>query len=216
MTRQSPREFEEFGKPISPFGGDSPTITTDDERLLREAFAVNPKQGCSLLFSRYYDNLCSHAIRFVHSKEVAEDIVSEMFASFWQDGVFEHINSSYRAYLYKAVRHRSYNYLKWKVQQTDSLDTISLTTASKSVHPDDALLYSELHIKVEMIIQQLPPQCRRAYILKRVEGMKYDEIASELKISIKAVEALVSRALLRLRTDLKDNWFLSLLLVPIF
>jgi RNA polymerase sigma-70 factor (family 1) len=216
MTSKIQSDFEEFRSGIDQgmsFSDNKKTITTDDERLLRETFSINPKEGCALLFRRYYESLCSHTIRFVHSKEIAEDIVSELFASFWQDRIFEQVTSSYRAYLYKAVRHRAYNYLRWKVQQTDSLDSISLTTASKTVNPDDALLYSELHIKVEYIIQQLPPQCRRAYLLKRVEGMKYEAIASEMQISIKAVEALVSRALLRLRTDLKDNWFLSILIV---
>lgn len=216
LTSKIQSNFEEFRYGIDQgmsFSDHKKTITTDDERLLRETFSINPKEGCALLFRRYYESLCSHAIRFVHSKEIAEDIVSELFASFWQDRIFEQVTSSYRAYLYKAVRHRAYNYLRWKVQQTDSLDSISLTTASQTVNPDDALLYSELHIKVEDIIRQLPPQCRRAYLLKRVEGMKYEAIASEMQISIKAVEALVSRALLRLRTDLKDNWFLSILIV---
>lgn len=200
----------------SSFPSDTTPIFADDERLLRATFSVNPKEGCSLLFRRYYVNLCNHAIRFVHSKEVAEDLVSELFASFWQNRVFEQITSSYRAYLYKAVRHRAYNYLKWQVQRTDSLDSVSINAASENVLPDDALLYTELHIKVERIIQQLPPQCRRAYLLKRVEGKKYDEIAGELQISVKAVEALVSRALLRLRTDLKDNWFVGFLLMAVF
>ena len=219
MTRKMHSDFEEFRSGVDlalPFTNNSSAVTADDERILRETFASDPKEGCSLLFRRYYDNLCSHAIRFVHSREIAEDIVSEMFASFWQDGVFEQITSSYRAYLYKSVRHRAYNYLKWKVQQTDSLDSITHTTASQSVNPDEALLFSELHLKVEWIIQQLPPQCRRAYLLKRVEGKKYEVIANEMKISVKAVEALVSRALLRLRSDLKDNWFLSFLLIPLF
>ncbi|MCF2443923.1 RNA polymerase sigma-70 factor [Dyadobacter sp. CY345] len=219
MTSKTSSDFEEFRSETDqgiPFFTDKIVITTDDERILRETFAVNPKMGCSLLFCRYYESLCSHAIRFVHSKEIAEDIVSELFASFWQERSFDHVTCSYRAYLYKAVRHRAYNYLRWKVQLTEPLDSVSLTTASKIVNPDDALLYSELHIKVEWIIQQLPPQCRRAYLLKRVEGMKYEEIAAEMHISIKAVEALVSRALLRLRAELRDNWFLVFLLVPIF
>ena len=219
MTGKTQSDFEEFRAETEqgiPLFADKKIIITDDERLLRETFAINPKQGCSLLFCRYYESLCSHAIRFVHSKEIAEDIVSELFASFWQERSFDQVTTSYRAYLYKAVRHRAYNYLRWKVHLTEPLDSISLTTASKIINPDDALLYSELHIKVEWIIQQLPPQCRRAYLLKRVEGMKYEEIASEMHISIKAVEALVSRALLRLRTDLKDNWFLGFLLVSMF
>lgn len=192
------------------------TITTDDERLLRETFSVDPREGCALLFSRYYDSLCSHAIRFVHSKEVAEDLVSELFTFFWQNRVFEQVTCSYRAYLYKAVRHRAYNHLKWQMHRTDPLDAITTPLTSFTVSPDEALQYTELHQKVELIIQQLPPQCRRAYLLKRVEGKKYDEVAQELQISAKAVEALVSRALAKLRKELKENWFLCIQLITLF
>ena len=186
-------------------------IITDDEILLRSQFEINPEKGCELLFKRYYVNLCNHAIRFVHSREVAEDIVSEIFAVFWQNQTFKNINTSYRAYLYKSVRHRAYNHLKWQMKFTDSPETISWTADSQS--PDEALQYTELHQKIELIIKELPPQCRRAYLLKKVEGRKYDEIAAELKISNKAVEALVSRALTRLRKELSAHWILCLILL---
>lgn len=184
-------------------------LPTDDEWLLRRTFKDDPEKGCALLFRRYYVNLCNHAIRFVHSKEVAEDIVSEIFASFWQNRIFEQITTSYRAYLYKSIRHRSYNYLKWQLNKTRSLESEDFVVISQTRNPDELLQFSELHQRVEMIIQQLPPQCRRAYLLKRVEGKKYDEIAIELQIGSKAVEALVSRALARLRKELRDDWFLG-------
>lgn len=189
-----------------------PTIVTDDERLLRTTFQADPKKGCSLLFRRYYVSLCSHAIRFVHSKEIAEDIVSEVFASFWQNRVFDHVTTSYRAYLYKSITHRAYNYLKWQLNRTTPLESEEFTVISPNLTPDEVLQFDELHQRVESIIQKLPPQCRRAYLLKRVEGKKYDEIAIEMQVSTKAVEALVSRALARLRNELRDEWFLGGLL----
>ncbi|MCF0060748.1 RNA polymerase sigma-70 factor [Dyadobacter chenwenxiniae] len=201
----------------SPFSFANKTpIHADDERLLREAFAVSPKDGCSLLFRRYYVTLCNHAVRFVHSREIAEDIVSELFETFWQNRIFEQVESSYRAYLYKAVRHRTYNYIRWQLDPTDPLESMDFSPVAQTVSPDEAMQYTELYLKVESIIQDLPPQCRRAYIMKRVEGKKYDEIAKELQISPKAVEGLVSRALLKLRTGLKESWFLTLLLPILF
>jgi RNA polymerase sigma-70 factor (family 1) len=175
------------------------TIVTDDERLLRSQFR------------RYYVNLCNHAIRFVHSREVAEDIVSEIFTVFWQNQTYLQVNTSFRAYLYKSVRHRAYNYLKRQMKYTYSAE--ETVQPSDSLNPDEALQYTELHQKIEHIIGHLPPQCRRAYLLKRVEGKKYDEIAQELKISAKAVEALVSRALTRLRKELAPHWVLFIFLI---
>lgn len=182
----------------------------NDELLTRKLFESDPKKGCELLFRRYYTNLCNHAIRFVHSKEIAEDIVGEIFAAFWQKKIYEQIETSYRSYLYKSVRHRSYNYLKTQVEKSDSLERVHQTSSGDQL-PDEVLHYTELYQKVERIIQQLPPQCRRAYILKRVEGRKYHEIAAEMKLSTKAVEALVSRALVKLRQGLQEEWFILFL-----
>lgn len=54
----------------------------DNELFIRRTFAESPSQGCALLFRRYHKILCSHAVRFVYSKEIAEDLVSEYFAGF--------------------------------------------------------------------------------------------------------------------------------------
>ena len=183
-------------------------VMLHDEYLIRETFRENPEKGCELLFRKYYTNLCNHAIRFVHSADVAEDIVSEVFAAFWQSRTFELITTSYRSYLYKSVRNRSYNYLKWDLNRTSPLEVVTTPFAAPAHNPCEALLYNELHQQIEKIVQDMPPQCRKAYLLKRVEGKTLEEIAGELQITPKSVEALITRAIVRLRNGLKDSWFL--------
>lgn len=188
-------------------------VMLHDEFFIREMFGQNPQKGCELLFRKYYVNLCNHAIRFVHSGEVAEDIVSEVFAAFWQNRSFELITTSYRAYLYKSVRNRSYNYLKWDLDRTYPLELVTTPFVAPSLNPCEALQYTELYQQVERIVQELPPQCRRAYLLKRVEGKTLEEIAAELQITPKSVEALITRAIASLRRGLKDSWFICLALL---
>lgn len=192
---------------------DSEPVLLHDEYLIRDLFGQNPEKGCELLFRKYYANLCNHAIRFVHSSDVAEDIVSEVFAVFWQNKTFDQITTSYRAYLYKSVRNRAYNYLKWDLNRTSPLEGMSAPVVTHAPNPCEALQYNELHQQIERIIQQLPPQCRRAYLLKRVEGKTLEEIASELQITPKSVEALITRAISKLRNGLKDSWFFCITLL---
>lgn len=194
------------------YPSESASKVTDDELMLRQVFAQDAKQGCALLFRRYYPNLVNHAVRFVYSKEAAEDLVAEVFTVFWRDRTFEQITTSYRAYLYKAVRHRAYNYLRWEVRQTDSLESADEQPIPASLQPDQVLHYSELHQKIESIIQNLPPQCQRAFLLSRIEGKKYTEIAQDMQISSSAVEKLLIRALGKLRQELKAEWFVLLIL----
>lgn len=184
--------------------------TIDEEFFLKALFTQDPKKGCEVLFRRYYANLCNHALRFVYSKDVAEEVVAEVFANFWQSQAFHHVHSSYQAYLYQAVRYRAYNYLK---QEVNRMAPLSAETPHPPTHrPDEVLHYHDLCRKVEGVIQALPPRCRMAFQLNRVEGKKYTEIAAELKISVSGVERLISRALAKLRQELRNDWLLALLM----
>ncbi len=190
---------------------DEDSTVISQEEFLRKLFEQDPQKGCEHLFRCYYANLCNHAIRFVYAKDIAEEIVAEVFANFWQNRVFERITVSYQAYLYKAVRYRAYNYLKFELNRSADLESISDLSES-SMPPDAQLHYNELAHKVENLIQELPPQSRKAFQLNRIEGKKYAEIAEELEISVSAVERLISRALAKLRQGLKGEWLILFLL----
>ncbi len=181
----------------------STNLGNDKELFIRKAIEQNARQGCELLFKQYYPFLCSHAIRFVYSRQVAEDIVAEVFANFWHQQVYLSFQGPFRSYLFRAVRNRVINYLRWELNKTQRLDS-DTHSASESVQvPDQILQIDELHLKVEQIIADLPPQQRKVFLLSRFEGKKYAEIARELNISVKAVEAHVSKALAVFRKKLK-------------
>ncbi len=90
----------------------------DDELLIRRAFQTDASQGCDLLFRRYYQPLCSQAVRLVYDKSLAEDIVADIFQTLWQKRLYERIQYSYRAYLYQAVRQNCLLYLKREAGRT--------------------------------------------------------------------------------------------------
>ncbi|MEJ7645550.1 MAG: RNA polymerase sigma-70 factor [Chryseolinea sp.] len=189
----------------------------DEEALVKLVFDKDPKQGCEILFQKYYRVLCSHAVRFVHSKEVAEDIVSELFCKFWTDQVYLSINTSYRAYLFKAVRFSAYNYIRWELsKRKKEFDFHGLIDEINSLKPEESMLVDELAEEIDRVIENLPNQCKRVFMLSRYENKKYREIAEELNISQKAVEGHISKALESLRTNLKKSDLLTLLLIGYF
>jgi RNA polymerase sigma-70 factor (family 1) len=190
-----------------------PHPTEDSELFIRRGFEQDPKLGCELLYHRYYQNLCSYAVRFVLSKEVAEDIVSEVFLTFWKNATYQQITVCYGAYFYRAVRNRSYNYLRQEVSRPQSFDPKISEDLMDTDTPESIIHFQELAYRLDAEIQALPPQCRRAFILNRYEGKRYIDIAKELHISPKAVEHLISRALTRLRTHLSGEWLIILSLV---
>lgn len=172
----------------------------DNEHLVRVAFAESSRQGFEALFRLYYQALCSHALRFVYTKEVAEDLVGEVFYQLWKTGSYSTVQHTYRTYLYAAVRHRAYNYLRDELTGTrtpESLDT--LDEAGQTETPQTLIEYDETFQRVEREIHALPPQCQRVFLMSRFENRKNQEIADELGLALKTVEAHMARALTQLR-----------------
>ena len=207
-------DFQKFSNTNTPSERSNVAKTIDEEALIKKFFESDPKQGCQVLFQKYYKILCSHAVRFVYSKEIAEDLVSEIFCKFWSDQHYLNVSSSYRAYLFKAVRYSAYNYIKWELsKRKNDIDFSDLEEQFKSFRPEDTLQIDELSEEINRTIDNLPAQCKKVFMLSRFENRKYAEIAAELGISVKSVEAHISKALDTLRTKLKSSDLLTLFLL---
>lgn len=177
----------------------------DNELFIRRTFAESPSQGCALLFRRYHKILCSHAVRFVYSKDIAEDLVSEVFCRFWKTKAYETVMTSYRLYLFRSVRNEALNYLRWEFKETETIELAEYRESPRSQQPDHATQYEEVFRKVEELVETLPPQCQKVFLLNRFEGKKYQEIADEMNISIKTVEVHLGKALSIMRNGLKNH-----------
>lgn len=168
--------------------------------------ANDPAKGCELLFRRYHKILCNHAIRFVYSKEIAEDIVSEVYCRLWKSKAYANITTSYRFYLMRSVRNEAYNYLKSEFHKTNLVELSGTMPSGDHLRPDQMAYMEEITGRIQRLIEGLPPQCRKIFLLSRYEGKKQHVIASELDISLKTVEAHIGKALTSLRSGLKDYW----------
>jgi len=180
----------------------------DDEAIVRNALSNNPEKGFEMLFRMYYKPLCNHAVRFLYSNEVAEDIVSDVFVNFWKRKHYENVTTSYRAYLYQAVRNSIYNHLKSEFGKKSNYGLYVENDLEKKQldyeTPQRILLFDELFKKIEESVASFPPQCQKVFLLSRFEGKKNREIAEALGIKIKTVEAHMMKALGLLKICLTD------------
>lgn len=196
--------------------GDRSTDNTDDEFFIRQAFTSSPEQGCELLFRRYHRVMCSHAARYVYAKEVAEDIVSAVFCKFWKNNAYESVTSSFRHYLFRSVRNEAYSYLKAEFRHSDNLESANFEESPAGLQPDYITQYDEMFNRVKELVEELPPQCRKVFLMSRFEGKSYQEIANELGLSIKTVEVHIVKGLSLMRKGLKDYLVLSIGLLLLF
>lgn len=210
----SPKETYRSGPQLL---GDTDGGVVDTELFIKRAFEVDNEKGYELLFKRYYQPLCSHAVRFVYSKEIAEDLVMEVFSRFWQKQLHQAVTTSYRSYLFTTVRHAAFAYLRTEFNNEKSLD-YSLDTDSENtpITPQQLLQFNELYLKIEEVIRSTSPQSQRVFLMSRFEGKKNATIAEELHLSIKTVEGHITKVLSLLRQSLRNYGMLVIALLSTF
>jgi RNA polymerase sigma-70 factor (ECF subfamily) len=204
-----------FGTPSLPLHSSEQVPTTsfeqDDELFIRKALENNLRVGVELLYKRYFQPMCTHAVKFVGSREVAEDLVSEIFFQFYSNKTFLEITSSYRLYLFRTVRNRAYNYLRWDLSRKADITEASQKPGLDEQQPDQISQFEELYHDLEEAVNKLPFERRRIYLMQKFEGKKYREIADELHLSVKTVDVQLNRANQYIRNLLRDKWLLSII-----
>jgi RNA polymerase sigma-70 factor (ECF subfamily) len=198
--------------PVSMCDETLPLDESDQEWIIRTTIKESPMQGCELLFRRYYSSLCSHAVRILYAQTIAEDLVADVFCDFWANRLFEQVNTSYRAYLFRMVRNRSLNYLQRELRKQPNETVSENYIENSSVHPEQQLSVEELYQAIEQTVQGLPAQSKKVFLLSRYEGKRIHEIAEQMQISPRTVETHISKALSTLRSNLKKLGLISFLI----
>ena len=158
------------------------------------------------LFKELFKPLSGFALKYVGDLDDAKGLVHEVFVTVWEKFETFPTEMNYKSYLYTAVRNRSLNLIRDK-KKNMILENVAEHELAITIDPMGT---SELEMKIDLAIQSLPEKCREVFVLNRMEGLKYAQIADKLGISIKTVEAQMSKALSVLREHLKE--FLSLII----
>jgi RNA polymerase sigma-70 factor, ECF subfamily len=185
---------------------------TDFIRSIREGDV----KGLDVLFRAVYPHLCAYANKFLNDIDEAEEIVQEVFYKLWKNR--EHLDEtqSIRAYLFTAVKNSCFKFLehqKVKDKYKGLLEYVYRLSALQDNSAHETLVAGELEKEFNKALDQLPEQCRKIFELSRFEGYKYNEIADKLKISPKTVETQMSRALHKIRLQLRDYILMLVLFV---
>lgn len=157
-----------------------------------------------MLFREYYEPLCRHALKFLHDPDDAEEVVQDLFYALWERRFQLHIETSANSYLYTAVHNRCLKVLRHKNVESKFRTDYLASGSGTDAFIDDISTGEEMQQIMERTLDALPETCSRIFRLSRFEGMKYQEIAEKLSISVKTVEANVGKALKLLRKNLKD------------
>lgn len=148
------------------------------------------------LFRLNYRPLCMYALHYLQDADLVEDVVQECFTVLWEKLKQGIPVANRRAYLYMSVRNRCLDHLRRKGVPTESLrpyDTYGI------IDDDDAEERSHVEARLWTAIDSLPEKCREIFLMNKRDGMKYEEIAEDLGLSVNTVRNQISKALKMLK-----------------
>jgi RNA polymerase sigma-70 factor (ECF subfamily) len=163
-------------------------------------------QAFEKLFRLHNYELCNLAYNLLRDRDSAKDVVQEVFLKLWKNKDTVVLGDQIKHYLFRATAHTAMNHIRFnkKITRLDDHEALMNVAAYADRHE---LGFKELELRVRESIDRLPSKCKAIYILSRQEGLKYQEIADTLNLSVKTVENQMGIALEKLRNDLKP--FLS-------
>lgn len=158
------------------------------------------------IYLDHQSELQQHLARIVDCPDIAAELVQECFIIFSKESqkqVIEHP----RGFLFRTARNLAYDHIKHrKVTEKHVYSTEpTLDIAEEAPSEEHLALVNEKLSIFSSIVEELPERAKKAFVLNRVYGMTYAEIAVEMNISDSAVEKLLARALLHCRKQFKNH-----------
>ena len=172
------------------------------DNLFLKSALQDSQQAFKELFFEFYPALCVFASQYVSCEETAKDIVQDAFCKIWANRKKIKIDTSFRNFLITTVHNNCIDSLRKQdiAHRYMGKKDLSETPAS----PEEIYTLSELESMIRTALAKLPPKIRQSFEMSRLKGMSYNEIAEEMSLSPKTIEAYISKALKILRHELKD------------
>jgi RNA polymerase sigma-70 factor (family 1) len=185
-------------------------LTTYEDAELVELVRNESAEAFEEIYNRYWQRLYSSAYKRVGSRVTAEEIVQDIFASFWANRKTLLIQSL-QGYLQAALKYKVINhYQKEAVRKRHAQQPAPHSSANAT---ENAVFWNDLQRALVREVSNLPDKCQAVFRLSREENLTMKEVAMRLGISEKTVENHLSKALRILKVNLRHFLILAVLFI---
>lgn len=196
-TEKTPQVFER--------GGVGKRMAPSDEELMGQLRTGDPA-ALDLLMERYERSVLNTIYRFLGDAARAQDLAQDVFLTVYQQRNRYQARAKFSTWLFRMVKNRCLNERRrlWRTQPLESDGSAVEFPDSRTPSPDTAAIRKETGRALDAALQSLPDTQRLAFVLSRVEGFSYREVAEALDVSLAACESLIHRARVALREKLSS------------
>jgi len=158
------------------------------------------KTAFKVLYDKYFDLLRNYVFYRCGNQEMATDIAQETFLKIWQKQLFPDPGKE-KALLFKMATDMYIS--QFRRQKLDQKYVKQVKSGDNTApSPHDEMQFTETQNKYNKVISDLSENLRTTYLMNRIDGLTYAEIATNLGLSVKAIEKRMSTILNVLRKEL--------------
>lgn len=173
------------------------------DATLLEAVALDNRQAFAELYERYWYRVFALAYRKLKSRETAEELVQELFATLWHKRA-QHTIAQLDHYLLTAINHRVLSYIRAHQVRAHYADYCRNLRTETTHETEDVLAANDLSTAFLRGLELLPAKSKEVFRLSRLEHQSVEEIASRLGVTSKTVEYHLTKSLKLLRVHLRE------------
>jgi len=177
-----------------------------NEPQLLQQVTHGDEQAFTDLFNAYRDKLFSFVYDITGSETKAEDTVQEIFLRIWQQRSGLSDVHNFNAYIFRMCRNYAIDQLRKLSRETLLRSSLLEPDTLMEGSAEEALLKKEVLQKLREAVAQLPAQQQRVFELHKERGLKMQEIAQELNLSLSTVQNHLFRAVGNIRQSLNTTY----------
>lgn len=171
---------------------------------LQQELAAGSEAALKKLYELFSERLFHFTLAIVHNRELAEEIVADVFIQTWKKREKIAVMENVIWYLYIMAKNISLNYLrKEQKQKFIEIDVVNLPVYTIEPMAVQHLITKDFLLSIAKAINELPPKCRLIFKLVKDDGLTYKETAELLNLSIKTVENQMGIALKKMHTTIQ-------------
>ena len=181
------------------------------DSILIQRLKKGEEKAYVFLLDKYHKRMYAYALTLIENHAAAEDIVQNVFLNTWKSRKILNEKYAIESFLFKAVYNEFLNTYK-KDKSVFILQMKYYETMSEVVeHMDDTFL-KKMMMLVSSEIEKLPPKCKQVFLLSKKEGLSNIEIAEHLGVSLKTIEAQITKSFSVLRERLSEHYYIIVLI----
>lgn len=174
-----------------------------DEELMERVKGIDPKPAFSELMNRYECRLVNFLNRYTGNRETAENLVQETFLRIYNNRNEYEPSAKFKTYIYRIATNLAIDEFRKKNRRKEELVDDFSQSESSSPNPHEKVEIGDRAERVRAGLMKLDEKHRAVIVMKWFDGMKYEQIAKVLGISVGTVKSRVHYALKQLEVELK-------------